>query len=59
MPHLVFGHGPFSRFQNEGAHVFASLHLPGWAKNCLQFGHPFPFLSPSQPLVLLERGHVP
>ena len=33
MPHLVFGHGPIRRFQNEGAHVFASLHLPGWTKN--------------------------
>ena len=63
MPHLVLGHGPFRRFQNEGAHDFASLHLPGWTKNfrdCrLQFSPPFPSLSPSQLLVLLERGHVP
>ena len=62
MPHLVSGHGPIRRCQNEGAHVFASLQLPGCTKNfcdCrLQFGHPFPSRSPSQLLVLLERGHV-
>ena len=63
MPHVVLGHGPFRRFQNDGAHTFAGLNLPRWTKNfcdcCLQFSHLFPSLSPSQLLVLLERGHVP